>query len=106
MDLGRPLKSTTDETLEMTDEILQLFKKNIKNDFALIKNFYDLKNEDALLKAIHKLHGALCYCNVPKLKKIVIDIETELKNKKMDRVPDLLKKLEIEIQLLLSMNGN
>ena len=57
-----------------------------------------MQNEDqqAMLQAVHKLHGASCYCGVPTTQKLCQEIESALKHKTQtsELEPEILELLD------------
>jgi len=86
---------------ELAEEILTLLIKNLPNDISMIKKLHQEQHFFPMLSQVHKLHGALCYCGLPRLKTIVAYLETELKNNIMDSLPSRLNQLDTEVKLLL-----
>ena len=86
---------------ELAEDILNLLIKTLPDDTIAIKHFSKAQNYAELLKRVHKLHGALCYCGLPRLKTVIAHLETQLKNNIMDSLPSLLDQLDVEISLLL-----
>src|SRR5689334_17053969 len=87
--------------LEVAEEILALLISNLKDDIRSIKIAAMAKNYSELLRKVHKLHGAICYCGLPRLKTVIAQLETNLKNNIMDNSLPLLGQLEKEVNLLL-----
>lgn len=86
---------------DLAKELLHLFIKNLDEEFSSIKHAYSDANYPELQKLIHKLHGAVCYCGLPRLKTVLTKLETELKSNIMSSLPSLLNQLETEVTLLL-----
>jgi two-component system, NarL family, sensor histidine kinase BarA len=86
-------------------EILELLLKNLKNEFNEIKKFKENGDLEQLRKHLHRLHGALCYCPVPTLKKATANVERALMCGETQKVPLLFKKFEEEVTSLLKKNG-
>ena|SRR3990167_49388 len=89
--------------LETAKELLSLLLTSLPCEIKEIKKIYELKDYIHLRKKIHKLHGSLCYCGVPRLKNIVVQVEAALKKNIIERLPILMTKLENEANLLLSV---
>ena len=66
-----------------------------------MKQLYHQEKHQELKQQIHKLHGALCYCGVPRLKAIVMHLESKLKNNVIDTIPTLLNRLDNEVKCLM-----
>lgn len=86
---------------DIAEEMLSFVIKNLTSDISAINQLHERKNYEELLRTIHKLHGALCYCGLPRLKNIVARLETELKNNIMFSLPALLSQLDTEVNLVL-----
>ena len=86
---------------DLAQDILQLLVKSLPEDKTSIKQSFITKNYKDLLRQVHKLHGALCYCGTPRLKNVIASLETGLKNNIMTDLPTLLDQFETEVNLLL-----
>lgn len=86
---------------EYAEEMLELFIKSLSNDVAAIKKFYVNQNYIEMFRLVHKLHGAVCYCGLPRLKAVIVQLETNLKNNIMDDLPHFFSAFEVEVKLLL-----
>ncbi|MBX3709617.1 MAG: Hpt domain-containing protein [Gammaproteobacteria bacterium] len=86
---------------KFAEDMLDLFIKSLPSDVSLIKVSYEAQNYLEMLRAVHKLHGALCYCGLPRLKTMAAHLETELKNNIMDGLPSLIEQFDTEVILLL-----
>ncbi len=85
---------------DLANDLLALAMKSLLSDVATIKQCYAIKNYEEMQQQAHKLHGALCYLGLPRIKILVAHIETELKEKKLDDIPLLLQQLDTEVTLL------
>jgi HPt (histidine-containing phosphotransfer) domain-containing protein len=94
------LKATNNKK-ELAEEILQLFIKGLPKDVLKIKKLHHEQQYDELLKYTHKLHGAICYCGLPRLKKVVMRMETELKSEIYANLSTLIDHFAAEVSLLL-----
>ncbi|VVC75712.1 Signal transduction histidine-protein kinase BarA [Aquicella siphonis] len=90
---------------DLAEEMLALLMKGLPQDITAINNAFHAQNYSELLRLVHKLHGALCYCGLPRLKTIAGCLETQLKNNIMDSLPSLIKQLDSEVALLLGRNS-
>lgn len=86
---------------DLAEEMLSLLLKNLPLEFADIKKSHEEKNFVELLQRIHKLHGAVCYVGVPRLKNAISKFESALKQNKFADVPVLFSKFEFEVNELL-----
>jgi len=85
----------------LAEDILRMLMKSLPDDAASIRQLGQEQNYSELLKRVHKLHGALCYSGVPRLKSIVLVLETDLKNNIMVDLPSILDRFDTEVSLLL-----
>lgn len=88
-----------DLAIELTCLFLELLPKH-ETELRLA---YEKKDLDALGKAAHKLHGALCYCGLPRLKSLTKTLESTARNAKgtINRSIDkLYRSLQAEIQAI------
>lgn len=86
---------------ELAEEILSLLIKNLDKDISSIQMDYKDNNYQDLLGKVHKLHGALCYSGLARLKTLIAQLERDLKNNTMERLPALLEQLRKESNLVL-----
>lgn len=86
---------------ELAKELLTLLVNELPQVRANINEAYENKDYPALHRYIHKLHGATCYCGVPKLKEIAALLEAKLKKSNSDEIKKLLKILNDEMDQLL-----
>lgn len=87
---------------ELAKTFLEMLIKTLPQDVNLILSLYKQQEYSELLQKIHKLHGAVCYCGLPRLKKVLARLESDLKNNIMENLPSLLNQLETEFNLVLA----
>jgi HPt (histidine-containing phosphotransfer) domain-containing protein len=85
----------------MEEEILNLLLKELPVEFLAIKEAKINNNFPDLIRRIHKLHGAVCYCNVPDLKKSIVALENALKQNKINELDNLFAELDHQIHILI-----
>ena len=86
---------------EFAEEMLNLFVKTLSSEMAEMKKLKENKNYTELLKRTHKLHGASCYCGVPRLKDAAAALESALKHNKLADICNLFTKFETEVNQLM-----
>jgi two-component system, NarL family, sensor histidine kinase BarA len=86
---------------ELAEELLGMLVNNITHDVTMIQKLYNAQIFPDLLRQVHKLHGALSYCGVPRLKTLLATLENDLRNNISDHLPTLLGQLDTEVKLLL-----
>ncbi len=69
----------------IAQEILLFIIQELPTDLEAIKQAQKKADYDELLRCVHKLHGALCYCGMPRLKNAVTHLETALKLNNFDQ---------------------
>jgi two-component system sensor histidine kinase BarA len=82
----------TDLALDM----LKMLVNSLPETTATIDKALIARDAETLLQAVHKLHGATCYCGVPTTQKLCRDIESALKHKIDidDLEPEILELLD------------
>lgn len=86
---------------ELARDILMLLAKDLPREMDVIRDQFQSKKYQELVKSVHKLHGAVCYTGTPRLKTILATLETHLKSNIMDGSSSLLDQLETEVSRLL-----
>lgn len=86
---------------EFAQDLLDLLAKQLPQDFKAINQAFSKKNYVVLQQLVHRLHGALSYCGVPRLKTLVNQLETNLKKNILNDLSALMAQLENEVKLFL-----
>jgi len=86
---------------EIAEEMLEMLTMNLAEEVKKIHDSYKNKNYKQLQQQVHKLHGAVCYCGTPRLKKAISTLENALKQNDIDLLPALLENFELESHALL-----
>jgi two-component system, NarL family, sensor histidine kinase BarA len=86
---------------ELAQELLDFFLTSLSAEHRLICAFYQDKNYPALNQHVHKLHGAICYLGLPRLKLATEQLETTVKNHIMSSLPLVFDQFDAEVKLLL-----
>ncbi len=89
---------------EIAQEILSLVIEQLPQDLQTIQQAFHKKDYPELLRYVHKLHGALCYSGLPRLKQVIVTLESLLKKKIFDdaRLSLLLEEVAKEAKEVLS----
>jgi len=90
---------------EIAEEMLLLLIETLPQEFDDIKQAYDLKNYPLLLQKVHKLHGAVCYCGVPRLKESISILETQLKKQAYEEIDQLFYNFDFEVKELFKQSA-
>ena len=90
---------------DIAEEILTLLIRNLSNDISAINQSYQNKRYQELASQLHKLHGALCYCGLPRIKTLVARLEIDIKNNNIDNLARLMESLNNEVKLLLEYHS-
>jgi two-component system sensor histidine kinase BarA len=77
-------------------EMLQMLVDSIPSTIATIELALQQQDQAQMLQAVHKLHGASCYCGVPTTQKLCQEIESALKHKTStsELEPEILELLD------------
>ena len=87
----------------VAQEILSLVVQQLPGDLKAIKEARAKKDHAEFLRLVHKLHGALCYSGMPRLKNAVAQLETALKaNFDEIKLAALSRNLEFEVDAVLA----
>lgn len=100
LDWQQSLKLAANNQALATD-ILTMLIQNIHEELPIIKQLTEQSDYSELTKRIHKLHGAVCYTGTPRLKRVLAQLETDLKTNIMVGLPSLFNQFETEVTLLL-----
>lgn len=87
---------------EFAKEMLTMLCQTLPDDIHAILTCHLQQDFTSLKQRLHKLHGALCYCGAPRLKAVVVQLESNLKNNIMDTLPSLLQQLDHEAKQLVA----
>ncbi|GLR63196.1 response regulator [Marinospirillum insulare] len=85
---------------DIADELLGLLLANLNESRNEIEDALKNQDDDALLEAVHRLHGASRYCGVPDLAQTTEALETQLKAGQQKLVAGSLEQLFYEIDRL------
>lgn len=85
----------------LAKELLTLLVAELPQTRSNINQAFQQQDFKAMHQQIHKLHGACCYCGVPRLKEIVSELETKLRAKNLTNIEKLLQILNHEIEQIL-----
>jgi len=91
-------KSLAGGSEAMAKELLEMLIDALPEHETEILIAHSENNLDQLRKAVHKLHGAACYCSTPQLKQAAADLESALKIGQTDKTNALLKDLQQAIK--------
>ncbi len=73
---------------ELARDMLAMLLESIVMERPHIERAHDTKSYDELYEHIHKLHGACCYCGVPRLKRITRSMDQKLKDGDLNRIDE------------------
>jgi two-component system sensor histidine kinase BarA len=96
--LSKKLAGNNEQTAK---EMLALLIKSLPLDLDQIKKHFLQKQNLELLRSVHRLHGALCYCGVPRLKQATQALENALKKQNLLELPILFSQFEGEVSQVI-----
>lgn len=86
---------------EVAEELLKLLIKNLPTELADIMQAYKEQDYKKLQQRLHKLHGALCYCGVPRLRSVTHALQQALKQTQKKTLSRLIMQLEVEAKKVM-----
>lgn len=87
---------------DIANEMLMMFINELPTARKNIIHAYNAQDYNQMLINVHKLHGAACYCGVPRLKNLLSSLETSLKSDEKEELDDLMQFLESEIDHVIN----
>ena len=85
---------------QLAKDIMSVLMETLAND---MQDIVKSKNDpNIVLQRVHKLHGAISYCGLPRLKKLLAEFEQALKNEHFSNLEAYLETLKAEVQLALN----
>ena len=84
----------------MAKEMLQLLVETLPNELKSFQTAYEQRDWQVIKNLAHKLHGATCYCGVPRLKQACTHLETYLQTPERNQREELYQQLLKEIETL------
>ncbi len=96
-DLALALANANDRP-DLAVELFNLLLENLPRDIDVINAASD--NIDELKRAVHRLHGTVCYCGVPRLARAIEKLELALKRGNKSEIRPLLNLLNGEVTAL------
>lgn len=86
---------------EIANDLLTLFIADLPSVCTNMTQSFENEDFQALKDQAHRLHGATCYCGVPRLKKAVYNLEVHLKNDESKKLPFNNIKIKVLFDKLL-----
>jgi two-component system sensor histidine kinase BarA len=95
-DLGLKLAGSNKQ---LAKDIMSVLIKSLPGD---LQDILAVKNDpNILLQRVHKLHGAISYCGLPRLKKHLAELELALKNESFTHLESYFEVLTLEVNQVL-----
>jgi two-component system sensor histidine kinase BarA len=101
IDWSMCLKLAADKP-NLAEEMLSIFTAELPGATQSIIKAHKIKDQEKFHMLVHKLHGASCYCGVPRLKAILMQLESKIKSHEESAIEGLLTQLEKEVSLVLA----
>jgi two-component system sensor histidine kinase BarA len=86
---------------EIANDLMTLFIADLPTVIKTMKELLALEDYHGLKDQAHRLHGATCYCGVPRLKTAVQNLEKHLKNDESKKLPFNNIKIKVLFDKLL-----
>ncbi len=93
--------SVANDRPELADELFQLLVTTLPKDQRQINIAFRNRDRQALREAVHKLHGAIRYCGVPRLGSAITKLEMLLKTGSQGDIRGALNIVNSEISSLM-----
>jgi len=87
---------------DLAKDMLGMLIDNLPQNISVIHQLHIEHNYTGLKQQIHKLHGAVVYCGTPRLKSILAQLNTFLKNCIQHEIDYLIEQLKTEVKTLLN----
>lgn len=86
---------------EIANDLLTLFIADLPSVIQNMTKSFTTEDFHTLKDQAHRLHGATCYCGVPRLKTAVQNLEVHLKNDESKKLPFNNIKIKVLFDKLL-----
>ncbi len=86
---------------EIANDLLTLFIADLPSVIQNMTKSFKSEDFHTLKDQAHRLHGATCYCGVPRLKTAVQNLEAHLKNDESKKLPFNNIKIKVLFDKLL-----
>ena len=73
-------KKLAGNKMDLANDILTALLNELPATATHMRHLHNERKYSDLTACVHKLHGALCYSGLPRLKSIVLRLETDLKS--------------------------
>ncbi len=90
---------------ELAEEMLSALIKTLPEEVSQLSQLKTMGEDKKLLQQLHRLHGAVCYCGLPRLKQAISTLENALKKGDNKEIPLLFDQFKQEVVLLLNETG-
>lgn len=82
-------------------ELLSMLVNDLPEMREQISKNFEAEDFLNLNRCVHRLHGASCYCGVPRIRKSTASLEAAIKNADQAAIPSLTKKVLFEIDQVI-----
>ncbi len=83
VDIAESVRLAAGKT-DLAEELFSMLLEQLHSDRSRLASLWQQGDLEALLDAVHKLHGATRYCGVPELRQAAEELETGLKHQATD----------------------
>lgn len=92
MDIAEAL-TLANNKVDLAQDMFRMLLDSLQHDEIIIREHWECEEYDALLAAVHRLHGASRYCGVPCLRKTLERFEIALKAQQLTELPHHMRQL-------------
>lgn len=87
---------------QIAEELLAFLRKTLREEVLAITQAFKDNELTELLQRVHKLHGGVSYCGLPRLKRTLGMLEISLKKNVLAELPQLITSLQAETELVMN----
>jgi len=89
------------DKVAVTHDLFSSFVASLDEETEKIHQLYLDKNYELLADVVHYIHGAACYCGVPRLRKAISMLALAAREKNDSTIAELLAVFDSEVALVM-----
>lgn len=82
---------------DLANDMLNMLTSSLPTELDSMRHAKTSNDIPDLHKRVHRLHGAVCYCGLPRLKRVLAEIESSLKQDDTSNICKQFEALEFEV---------
>lgn len=92
--------SLANNKVDLAQDMFRMLLDSLTHDELAIREHWEYEEYDALLGAVHRLHGASRYCGVPSLRQTLERFEIALKAQHLNELPQYMRQFVDDVMAL------